>query len=481
MGVGVAGSLAHAGEIKSMNAGKSGIAKYWTKERRVNAVPRDLVIDQRGLGYLRKSDGSFAPYGHQIEAKTPQPLGKPINESNPPEISEMNPAEGVSIGDSYTFSAMVTDQNRIKSVTFVIYYPDGISSQSFSPLNTGNDIWRISLQGFYTGDWAWAVEAEDSVKNTGTSDTVNFTVGTGPEPPPGDDSDTTPNAIWDRDNGGAVQTAAGRIYFEMPTAKNPRKPWQGYVCSGTVVSDDTSGRSVILTAAHCVYDDANKAFARNVLFIPDQAGTDSDEGTDRDGSNDPLGSWAPSFGVVDENWTSTTFPDNIEWDYAFYVVNDTDTTAHTPGLTPNTSDILDVAAATLQVSFSTPYYDDGTSGADTDDFTYALGYSFDWDPNLMYCAEDMTKEGEVNWWLPSSELSGGSSGGPWVQPMDTDTGSGPVISVNSWSYINLPGMAGPMLDITSAECVFNTAILTEFVDVANDDGKAGVTYNGDCP
>ena len=72
------------------------------------------------------------------------------------------------------------------------------------------------------------------------------------------------NAEW---SGGVVQTAAGRIYFEMPS--NPKwKRWAGYVCSGTVATDDTSGRSIIITAAHYVYDDANKAFARNVLFIP---------------------------------------------------------------------------------------------------------------------------------------------------------------------------------------------------------------------
>ena len=69
-----------------------------------------------------------------------------------------------------------------------------------------------------------------------------------------------------------MQTAAGRLFYEMPS--NPRrKRWGGYVCSGTVVSDGATGRSVILTASHCVYDDANKAFARNVLFIPNQAGT----------------------------------------------------------------------------------------------------------------------------------------------------------------------------------------------------------------
>ncbi|HIG40742.1 MAG: hypothetical protein ABGY96_23100 [bacterium] len=46
----------------------------------------------------------------------------------------------------------------------------------------------------------------------------------------------------------------------------------------------------------------------------------------------------------------------------------------------------------------------------------------DMDPNFMYCAEDMTTVETANWWLPSCELSGGSSGGPSVQPMDASPG-----------------------------------------------------------
>ncbi len=73
-----------------------------------------------------------------------------------------------------------------------------------------------------------------------------------------------------------------------PTAGPAR--WNGYVCSGTVVQDGTEGISIILTAAHCVYDDVNKAFAQNVLFIPNQDET-TGAGTDQDCSNDPLGCW----------------------------------------------------------------------------------------------------------------------------------------------------------------------------------------------
>jgi hypothetical protein len=73
----------------------------------------------------------------------------------------------------------------------------------------------------------------------------------------------TTEAAWEF--GGDIQTAAGRILFTMGGSN--------YVCSGTVIEDGVGGRSVVITAGHCVYDDAAKAFATKALFIPNQDGT----------------------------------------------------------------------------------------------------------------------------------------------------------------------------------------------------------------
>jgi hypothetical protein len=472
----------------NMDVKKARVIEHWTQARMQSAIPRDLVIDPKGQGYLRKPDGSLEPYGRQVADTVGQgitPNAKPSGgsrggDTTPPAISNMDPAEGAEIGQSYTFSATVTDASGVKSVSFVIQHPDG-NTQSFNANSSSNDSWSVSLQGFSDGNWAWWVIAKDSAKrggNSATSPTVHFTVNTGGSSGgsssggSSSSSDTVTNAAWS--NGGAIQTAAGRLYFEMPGNSKWKGPWTGYVCSGTVVTDDTTGRSIIMTAAHCVYDDANKAFARNVLFIPDQADT-SGSGTDLNCNNDPLGCWVPSFGVVDENWTTAVFPDNIAWDYAYYAV--TDSGAHAGSAAG--SDSLDAAAGSLPVSFLNPNVDDGVAGATSIDFTYALGYSYNDDPNFMYCAEDMTTEGAVNWWLSSCGLSGGSSGGPWIQPMDTSSGSGPLISVNSWGYTSSPGMAGPKLAGTSAECVFNTAKGTNFLSIPTGDGYEGVAQS--CP
>jgi len=475
-------ALVHApAEAANENsARRAQVVSHWTAERRAAAIPRDLVIDSRGLGYLRRTDGSLVPHGHQISATSdarPVPQAKPSggpggggnNDSEPPVISSLDP-NGGTIGASYTFSATVTDNVGVRSVTFVFTYPDGITTESFSATNSGGDTWSLTVSGFTDGAWSWHVEARDTAKRGGNAAvpvSATFSVDTGGSGG-GGNSDT--NSEWT--DGGAVQRAAGRLFFEMPNNARRKGPWTGYVCSGTVVIDGVGERSLILTASHCVYDDTNKAFARNVLFIPDQANT-SGSGTDSNCNNDPIGCWVASFGVVDNNWTTSVFPNNIAWDYAFYVVDDVG--SHQPGL-EGSSDVLDSATPAMTVDFVTPSVDDGTAGEGTPDFTFGMGYSYSDDPNFMYCAEDMTTEGTDNWWLPSCGLSGGSSGGPWLQP--PDAGNGTVISVNSWGYTTSPGMAGPKLSGTSASCVYNAAALNAFPSNPSD-GDAG--YAVTCP
>jgi hypothetical protein len=270
--------------------------------------------------------------------------------------------------------------------------------------------------------------------------------GVGGGKPGGNDGggDTVGNAGWTL--GGDVQNAVGRILFRLGTAG-------GYVCSGTVVTDGTSGRSIIQTAAHCVYDDANGNFANDVIFIPNQDAT-TGSGTNSNCNDDILGCWVTSFGVVEQNWTNFVFPDNIPWDYAYYVVDDNG--SHQGN---GTGGALDGAVNPISIQFSAPNFDDGQDGKASLDFTHGLGYSYSDDPNFMYCADDMTENGVDNWWIPACDLSGGSSGGPWIQPMNESAGTGPLISVNSWGYTrkNLKGMAGPKLSGTTAQCVFNAA------------------------
>lgn len=240
------------------------------------------------------------------------------------------------------------------------------------------------------------------------------------------------NAVWT--GGGAVENAAGRIYFVMDEV--------AYVCSGTLVADGSpGGRSTILTAAHCVYDDLAKAFSSYAIFIPNQAA--SGTRTDNDCSNDIHGCWVAEFGVVSNNWAAAQWPNNIPADYAFYVVTNGGTSGtaldNTPGIQP------------MAVSFN-------ANDADANVYTHALGYSYSQDPNFMYCAEPVRHSSNGGWLLSACGLSGGASGGPWTQSQQADLGTGPLMSVNSYgpsrgkSY-----MGGPYLYGNDAACLFNRA------------------------
>jgi hypothetical protein len=453
---------APAGNAKGVSAEHARIVSHWTPERRAAAIPRDFVLDERGNAYLRRPNGSLQPYGHTIAAASqgaPQPMAKPGGDGTAPTITGLDPASGAKIGASATFKATVTDASGIRSVSIRVG-PQGGQQQSFNATAGANNVYSVNLSGFTNGTWTWSVVAKDKANNTATSPTQTITVDTSGSGGGGGGGNVVTNGTWSA--GGVVQDAVGRIYFEMPSNAQ-RTRWAGYVCSGTVVTDNNSGRSMIQTAAHCVYDDANKAFARNVLFIPYQDGT-TGSGTDLNCANDPYGCWSTAFGVVDMDWTSRTFPDNIPWDYAYYVVSNSG--AHSPGLA-NRGAVLDGAVVAMDIKFTAP-----TVGA----YTHALGYSYSEDPNFKYCAENLANLDSANWWLGSCDLSGGSSGGPWIQPLTG--GNGPLISVNSWGYTNQPGMAGPKLSGTSAQCVFNDAKARLFFSTPPADGNAGYLAQG---
>ncbi len=310
------------------------IVEHWTPARRAAAIPRDLVIDERGYGYLKLPNGALQPYGHTVlpprvrSGRWPS-RARAIPPARPSPISI--PAAGVTVTTTaYSFKATVTDAGGVRSVSFRVGPKGGLQS-AFTATAGAGGVYTANLTGLADGAWTWSVVAKDNANNTTTTPLTEFTVslgsGGGGGGGGGSNGTVVTNAAYT--GGGKIQNAVGRIYFEMPS-NSRRTRWAGYVCSGTVVADGTSGRSVIQTAAHCVYDDAYKAYARNVMFIPNQDGT-TGAGTDLNCGNDPLGCWTTWFGVVDSNWTTRTFPDNIPWDYAYYVVKDSG--AYTPGRT----------------------------------------------------------------------------------------------------------------------------------------------------
>ena len=453
---------------------KQQVIDYWTPERMRQAVPRDLVIDEKGNGYLRARDGSLIPYGHTKDIVMNKPPSQ-TGDNEGPVISDMDPA-GVTINSaSINFSTTVEDPSGVKSVTFHVVSEDGLYNWEYSAIQNGTT-WYTTIDGFTDGNWVWTAIAKDKTVPKGNISEMSaqFTVsgvgsGGSNEAPPTTAPEPVANAEWvidGDDTGGDIQQAVGRLYFEMPNTENydpsNNDDWDGYVCSATVINDDNTERSVIITAAHCVYDDVYKAFARFALFIPNQDNT-SGNGLDGNCGNDPYGCWVTDFGVVDINWTTRTFPNNIPWDYAYYVIINAG--SHTSGLL---SDIFDDLALDVAVPAFSVLFDNPVSG----DLTHALGYPYDYDPDFRYCADYLEtvnltlgfgpwREVIASRWLDTCNLAGGSSGGLWLQQLDLNygsrNGSGPIMSVNSWGSTKSSGMGGPFLNGTSASCLFGVA------------------------
>ncbi|MEP6388975.1 MAG: hypothetical protein ABJ056_03530 [Halioglobus sp.] len=260
------------------------------------------------------------------------------------------------------------------------------------------------------------------------------------------------NAQWA--NGGTVQTAAGRIFFIMGGL--------GYVCSGTLIDDGetTSDRSIILTAAHCVYDDVADAFAEAAIFIPNQAAT-TGSGTDTDCSNDPAGCWVADFGAVSSGWDAEVFPANIPSDYGYYAL----------GTNGDTSNRFTEAGRNVAMDSDITPMEVSFDGAAIDTYTRALGYSYSDDPNFMFCGEPVDSSSYDGYLLPNCGMSGGASGGPWSQSDLVNLGTGPIISVNSYGPSRgKKYMGGPRLDNTTAECLFD---LTKSASPGNTQGIVG--------
>src|SRR5829696_838530 len=76
---------------------------------------------------------------------------------------------------------------------------------------------------------------------------------------PGSGGGTVTGAPWPNGQGLAYR-ATGKVFFEMSGV--------AYVCSGSVVTDSRVDRSLVLTAAHCAYDEVADTWAEYWMFVP---------------------------------------------------------------------------------------------------------------------------------------------------------------------------------------------------------------------
>jgi hypothetical protein len=229
---------------------------------------------------------------------------------------------------------------------------------------------------------------------------------------------------------GEVRDRVGKVYFHMGGGD-----WQ---CSGSVVIDSgRSGYSMVLTAGHCAIDEATGEFATNWVFMPSWDRQPATFNTACSGSL--YGCWTTAGGgglYVDNDFaTAGSFNDQaVTHDWAFAVVG--------PGGLNGTTQLDSIAAIGAGYAL-------GINSVAKDDHLDAFGFpaAGKYHGNdLTYCAGPVGTDpgtGNATWSL-ACDMTGGSSGGGWLEGVNESNGNGGVLSsLNSYGYSGVKNMYGP--------------------------------------
>ena len=243
----------------------------------------------------------------------------------------------------------------------------------------------------------------------------------------------TTGASWTKF--GKPLAATGKVFFTMGATN--------YVCSGSLITEATTGRSIVLTAGHCVWDNkAVGAWATNFIFIPAY-----DSNPVNDCSSSPDRCLVATALVASSGFTSqTSFSTQATtYDWAFVAVEESGESGFN--------------LAVDGFSNSAPAYAFG--------YPAATPYS---GKDLVYCAGPIsqdTRNSGVTWGL-ACKMTGGSSGGPWISGFNTSTNDGSASSLNSYKYTNdSTKMYGPKFN-AKTKAVFDAALLAGENTVVNN-------------
>jgi V8-like Glu-specific endopeptidase len=239
-------------------------------------------------------------------------------------------------------------------------------------------------------------------------------------PAPGDPG-TTAGASWPNGKG-LVYRAVGKVFFSMGGGN--------WVCSGAVANDAGSNSySLVLTAAHCAYDEVADEFATNWMFIPQ-----FDSSPTFTCSQTAYGCWTSDRLAVHNGYASReAFDDQATWhDFAVVRVG--------PGGKSGSADLDQAVGGSFGITFSS--FAEGTS-------MHAFGYPAAGKykgSDLTYCAGPIFFDpyNDARTYGMTCNMTGGSSGGPWLSAFNASTGdTGTLSSLNSYGYSGVKAMHGP--------------------------------------
>ena len=244
---------------------------------------------------------------------------------------------------------------------------------------------------------------------------------------------TTTGSAWP-DGKGKIYRATGRVLFTLPAGN--------YICSASVATDTRSDISVVLTAGHCAFDQASHTFATNWMFIPEFDTRDT-----YDCSVAVYGCWTADRLVVHSGFADQTgFTQTAtQYDWAFAVV-DADGSATSQ---------LDQTVGSFPIEFRS--YSSGSVAA----FGYPAGGKYSGNNDLIYCNNSLGTDpynlGRT--YRLSCDMTGGSSGGPWLTGFDATGNTGTLSSLNSYTYSGITAMHGPKFNGFTA-ATWNEAVGT---------------------
>lgn len=229
-------------------------------------------------------------------------------------------------------------------------------------------------------------------------------------------------------NTAAPYKAVGKLFFTIPGQGD-------FVCSASVIRT-----RLIVTAAHCLYGDGS--FFTNWTFVP------AFDGSKTGSAQHPLGTWNWNYGIIHRNWIDTNgvVPNNT--DFGILEMKD-------QGSTKISSKTGKLATATAHLF---------------DTHVTMLGYPCNLDSCKIMQRVDSsdhrpgTTDPDNNAFEYGSDMTGGSSGGPWVENFGTGPNpTGGFATRNAVVAVTSYGFTDPEVRIQGAS-QFNddfTAILSD--------------------
>lgn len=207
-----------------------------------------------------------------------------------------------------------------------------------------------------------------------------------------------------------VEKITGKVFFTM--AK------QDYVCSGSLINDGKTEIDIVVTAAHCVWNNSKNpsqsGFASNWAFYPNYLNTGK------------VGGILATFLFAPTQFTNQTSFNTTATlnDFAFAVIPPSEVSDGSKPNVKTDTNLLKTVGSAFGYPQASPY---------NGQFLYRSWGEISEDSN----------NGKQTWRIPS-DMTGGASGGPWYMGYSDGNNLGSTVSVNSYKYLgDSKGMYGP--------------------------------------